>query len=147
VIFIGIFYIGGPLIPSHIINTTFQNIYSLYEYTHGGVLHINTSSYNNLTLERCIFSSCKNSELGGALYLDCSLINITRCRFENNYASDRGYDIYVYFSPCLPETDIITNSCTTSTSTTSVYCVLSSKMLFTSCEDKIVLLHIFFFFF
>jgi hypothetical protein len=147
---IGIFYVEGPLVPSHIINTTFQNIYSLYKYTCGSVLCVNTSSYINLTLERCIFSSCY-SYYGRALYLSPSspFINIIRCRFENNYASydlfDCGYDIYVDTSSCFSETEIITDSCTTSTSTSSVYCYDSSKTLFTTCEDKIVLLHILFF--
>jgi hypothetical protein len=111
------------------------------------VLFVNTSSYNNLTLERCIFSSCRNFYYGGALYLDSSspFININRCRFENNYASYRGYDIYVSTSSCFSETDIVIDSCTTSTSTTSVYCSSSSKTLLTLCEDKIVLQHIFFF--
>jgi hypothetical protein len=106
-------------------------------------------SSRNLALEQCIFSSCRDSYFGGALYLGSSspFINITRCRFENNYASYRGYDIYVDTSSCFSESDIITDSCTTSTSTTSVFCSSFSKALLTTCDYKIVLLHILFFFF
>jgi hypothetical protein len=150
---IGIFYINGPFTPSYIINTTFQNVYaifsSVFNGTYGGVLYVNMSGYNSVTLERCIFSSCRNSRYGGVLYLNSSspFTNITRCRFENNSAS-YGHDIYVDIFSCFSKTDMISDSCTTSTWTASVYCSSSSKAVLTSsCEDKIVLSHSFFFFF
>jgi hypothetical protein len=144
---IGIFSINGPLVPSHMVNTTFKDIHALHGNTRGGVLFINTSSYINLTLERCIFLSCQDSNYGGALHLDSSssFIIIIQCRFENSYATYRGYDIYVTDSSCFFGNDLITDSCTTSMSNASVYCDYSSRTLLTSCEDKVVLLFFLFF--
>jgi hypothetical protein len=121
-LFVGIFFVGGSLNPSHITNTTFRNVSSGYTYTNGGVLYANTSSYSNFTLERCVFASCANAYYGGVLYLDSSSpsVIITSCRFEHNNAS-YGFDIYSISMYCFTGyTPII--SCTTSTISESVYC-------------------------
>jgi hypothetical protein len=114
---------------------------------------MNTSSYNNFTLERCIFASCTTAYYGGVLYLDSSSpsINITSCRFEHNIAYYYGFDIYSYSSSCFSGY-ILADSCTTSTTSESVYCSGYKSLLTFPCDEEIVclmcfLLNIFIFFF
>jgi hypothetical protein len=139
----GVFFIGGSLSESHITNTTFRNISAGYSNTYGGVLYVNTSDYNNITCERCIFASCTGAYYGGVLYLDSSpYIIISRCRFENNTATYHGYDIYSSSSSsCFStSTPLPTESCTTATQATSVLCYTTSKSVsFSDCsKDEIV---------
>jgi hypothetical protein len=125
---------GGSFSPSYITNTTFQSIYCMNGLTEGGVLNVFTNSYNNIFIEKCIFSSC-NARRGGALcYQNFSFINISLCRFENNTASNGGYDIYIYI--CLSHFTI-TDTCTTTISGT-VICGSEDKEIVTCIEDEIV---------
>jgi hypothetical protein len=133
----GIFSIESDLYPSCIINTTFKNISDPSLFTDGGVLFVNTSSYTNFTIDRCIFSFC-NGYYGGAIYLDSlsPSIVINRCRFENNRAT-YGTDIYVFSSKCFsPNT--ITNSCTTSRINNTFCSLVSFSGFLTSCLREIV---------
>jgi hypothetical protein len=146
-IFIGLFYIGGSFYPSEFINITFRNIIDWYNYSNGGVLCINTSSDINMTIDRCIFVSCNGYEGGGIfLYNPSPLINIMRCRFENNTA-EYGNDIYdeSKSSSCLPS--VISDTCTTSDKSKSVICNFTSKSVITTpCIDKIVYFYFLFLF-
>jgi hypothetical protein len=136
--------VGGSLSPSHITNTSFRNIIAGYGSTRGGVLYANTSSYINFTLERCIFASCVNAYHGGALYLDSSSPSVitTSCRFEHNSAS-LGFDIYSTSSSCFSGYTHF-DSCTTSTSSQSVYCSGYKSILPSPCDEKIVCFYILF---
>jgi hypothetical protein len=141
---VGVFFIGGSLYKSHIINTTFRTISAGYNSTYGGVLYVNTSGYSNITCERCIFASCTRAYYGGVLFLDSSspYIIITRCRFENNTAKNYGYDVYSSSSSCFSTTP--TQSCTTSTQATSVICDYSSKSVsFSTCTQDIIVSFLF----
>jgi hypothetical protein len=137
--------VSGSLHPSHITNTTFRNISAKYNNTYGGVLYMNTSSYYNLTVARCIFASCTGTYSGGALYLDSSSpsVTITSCRFENNNASSYGFDVYSTVSSCFSGYTPI-NSCTTSTTSQSVYCSEYKSILTSPCDEKIVCYYLLF---
>jgi hypothetical protein len=131
--------VDSSLHPSHITNTTFRNISTGCKYIYGGVLYMNTSSYNNFTLERCIFTSCTGAYSGGALYLDSSSPSmiIKLCRFEYNNAYSYGFDIYSSSSSCFSGYAPI-NSCTTSIISESVYCSGYTSKLSSPCDEKIV---------
>jgi hypothetical protein len=134
----GILYLKGNFYPSHLLNTSFKNISDPSLYTDGGVLYVSSLSYMNLTIDRCIFSSCRGY-YGGVIYLDyfSPWIIINRSRFEENEATF-GNDIYSSNSSCFsPNT--ISNSCTTSV-LKDTYCLLStiSKIL-KPCYKDIVL--------
>jgi hypothetical protein len=132
--------VGGSLYPSHITNTTFRNIFIMSNMTSGGILYVNTPSYDNFTLERCIFASNSRANYGGALFLAHSspYVIIISCRFENNSVSinNRGLDIYSNSDPCLSAEYAPFESCTTPTSA-SVSCHEDLSVL-PSCEEKIV---------
>jgi hypothetical protein len=100
---------------------------------------MNTSSYSNFTLERCIFTSCTGASYGGVLCLDYSsaFVIITSCRFENNSASSYGFDIYTDTYSCFSGYTPI-NSCTTSAVSQSVYCSEYKSILPSPCNEKIV---------
>jgi hypothetical protein len=117
----GIFYIQNNLYPSYFTNTTFKNISDPSSFTDGGVLYMNSLSYTNFTIDRCIFALCRGY-YGGVIYLDflSPWIRIKRCRFEGN-VGEYGNDIYVSSASCfLPNT--ISATCST-TLPLSIYCL------------------------
>jgi hypothetical protein len=140
---LGLFYIESNFYPSCITNSTFKNISDLSLFTDGGVLYLNSLSYMNFTVDRCIFVWC-SAYCGGAIYLGglSPWIVINRSRFENNIGI-YGSDVYAWGSVCFsPNT--ITNTCTTNLRT-SVFCFLTATtILETACYGNIVLFVILF---
>jgi hypothetical protein len=140
---LGVFYIQGDFYPSHLTNCTFRNTSDPSSYTDGGVLFINSSSYWNFSINRCIFTQCKGF-MGGVIFLGSlsPSIIINCCRFEMNTAS-YGYDIYALKSACFsPNT--IRESCST-ISAASIFCDISSVLgMMKDCEREIVFYFILF---
>jgi hypothetical protein len=134
--FLGLFDIEGSLIPFELVNTTFKNISAGYSGTLGGVIYENAATSSNLTVERCIFSFCRGAYEGGVMYLNNQVI-FSSCRFENNSATNYGYDIYKN-GYCL-EMRTFVDLCTTSAVDRSVYCTYVNKgAVISSCTDTIV---------
>jgi hypothetical protein len=136
--FVGIFFVGGSFYPSHITNTTFYNISTKFDSTYGNIIYMNALSYRNFTMERCIFSLCLGAYYGGVLFLSSSSpsVIIISCRFQDNSAS-YGSDIFSESSSCFSGYTPI-NSCTSSTTSKSVYCNEYKSVLPSPCDVKIV---------
>jgi hypothetical protein len=144
-IFLGVLYIESDFNPSFLINTTFRNVSDPSSYTDGGVLYMNSLSYDNFTIDRCIFTLC-TGYYGGAIFLDTlsPSIIINRCRFLDNTAV-YGHDIYVSSSSCFNPNTII-NSCSASRIFNIKCDMLDYFKITEPCYKDIVLFIIFFFF-
>jgi hypothetical protein len=140
---LGIFCIEGNLYPSFIMNTSFRNISDPSLYTDGGVLYLNSSSYENFTIDRCIFALCRGF-CGGAIYLGSfsPWIKINRCLFDGNIANN-GSDIYVSRTSCFSDV-VINNSCTTMFRT-SITCFSVYINGIPPCSIRIVFFFIFYY--
>jgi hypothetical protein len=140
---VGIFWIIGYYFVSLISNCTFKKLEGLCSYSISSAIYVNTSSYLNFTIDRCIFAELKSthhSALGGSF--QSSFIRCTRTRFEDNsggYNPDIG--ITVVCSNYPPKEHLYAFSCSTSEPEETRVCCEWSYIpgLLKNCSSEVVL--------